>query len=266
MYMYHALKESGVVVYRCRKCYRKAHEIDLAAMMQEALETVIIQPSALVPLDQRPGESPDTLRAHGRAMIDEAEKLRKRKAALFELATLDPLVKNELVGQLLELVGRIEGLQEEALRLGAQADRLDMARAGYGPLLERAATLGTLWPRLLYDEQRRVINQMFERVEVRDEETVFTAYWLPSLCKGSHTVKGASPFTGACRYLITVKIPPPENQGEAIKRARKLAWWTGDELADWLGVNKATVYHWENGGLVLRKNDRAKIRLFLGTW
>ena len=264
MYMYHALKESGVVVYRCRKCHRKAQETDLSAMMQEALDQVIISPESMVPFDQHSGDDPEALRSQGRAMIDEAEKLKRKKSALFDLATLDPLVKGELVEQLRDLVGRIEGLQAEALRLGEQADRMDLTSAGYGPLLEQATTLAELWPSLEYDEQRRVINQMFERVEVRDNETVFTAYWLPSLCKGSHTHRGASPFADACRYLITVKIPPPENIGAAIRRARVRAGWSGEELAEWIGVNKATVYHWENGGPILRKKDREKVAMFLG--
>lgn len=43
-----------------------------------------------------------------------------------------------------------------------------------------------------------------------------------------------------------------------------MAGWTGEDLAEWLGVNKATVYHWENGGQILRKKDRDKVGLFLG--
>jgi len=193
MYMYHAMKNSGDVIYRCRKCGRKAHESALSAMMQEALEAVVIRPAALVPVDALDGARPDDLRAQGLALIEEAEKLKRKKAALFDLATLDPLVKHELVTQLRELVARIESLQAEALRLGEQADRAELTRAGYGPLLEQAATLSTLWPELIYDEQRRVVNRLFERVEVCDQETVFTAYWLPALCKGLHTVRDSSP-------------------------------------------------------------------------
>lgn len=37
------------------------------------------------------------------------------------------------------------------------------------------------------------------------------------------------------------------------------------ELAAFLDVNKATVYHWENGGQILRHRDREKVRLFLGS-
>lgn len=193
MYMYHALKASGEVVYRCRKCHRKVQETNIAAMMQEALEAVIIKPESLVPINQNHGEDPETLRSQGRTLIGEAEKLQKKKAALFDLATIDPIVKKELVEQLRDLVDRIESLHAEALRLGERADQIELAQAGYGPLLEQAAKLSDLWPSLAYDEQRRVINQMFERIECRDHETEFTAYWLPSLCKGLHTVKDSLP-------------------------------------------------------------------------
>lgn len=196
MYMYHATKDSGSVIYRCRKCGRKAHETDLSAMMQEALESVIIQPSSLVPMDHDHGDNPDDIRARGRAMIDEAEKLKKKKSAMFDLAIIDPIVKEELVEQLRELVRQIEGLQAEALRLGEQADRITITRAGYGPLLEQAATMAALWPSMLYDKQRQIINELFERVECRDHETIFTVHWLPSLCKGSHTVRDSSPPPG----------------------------------------------------------------------
>ena len=65
-------------------------------------------------------------------------------------------------------------------------------------------------------------------------------------------------------WLTNSPSSPPENLGEAINRSRMAAGWTGEELAEWLGVNKATVYHWENGGNILRKIDKGKVGLFLG--
>lgn len=65
-------------------------------------------------------------------------------------------------------------------------------------------------------------------------------------------------------WLTNSLSAPPGNLGEAIKRSRRVAGWTGEDLAEWLGVNKATVYHWENGGQILRKKDRDKVGLFLG--
>ena len=185
MYVYH-VKKDGDALYCCRKCNRKVPESYLSAKMQEALKKVIIKPDDLVPLEQHPGDDPDHIRAQGKALLAEAEKLQKKKADLFELALVDPLVKSELMGQLRDLAGRVEALQAEALRLGEQADRVMLTKAGYGPLLEQATQLAEIWPAMNYEEKMKVAKSLFERIVCRDSETVFTAYWLPSLCKGSH--------------------------------------------------------------------------------
>ncbi|MCL2457508.1 MAG: recombinase family protein [Desulfobulbus sp.] len=140
MYVYH-VKNDGDAVYLCRKCDRKAGEAELTANVQEAFRKVIIKPDVLVLLDRHPGDDPDNLRAQGRALMEEAEKLQKKKSGLFELALIDPLVKAELMNQLRDLAERIEALQAEALRLGEEADWVMLTRAGYGPLLEQATQL-----------------------------------------------------------------------------------------------------------------------------
>lgn len=189
LYMYHTLKD-GDLVYRCRKCQRKVKESVLLAQMQEVLEKIIVSPGDLQPTTEaKPGESADDIRARGLALVREAEALKQRKVALLEMCPLDPALRNEIMEQLKGLVERTESIQAEALRLGALADQMELTAKGYGPLLKKASSLKKLWPHLEYEEKRLVVKELIESVTLSDEGTKFTAYWLPSLCKGSHTVR-----------------------------------------------------------------------------
>lgn len=192
MYTYHQ-KKNGGAIYRCRKCHKKADEAVISSMMEEALRHIIIKPDDLVSIDDHAGERPDDLREKGRILIEESEKLKKRKVALLEMCSLDPVIKNDIMGQLRDLIERADAMQAEALRLGETADRIMMAEKGYAPLIEQASRLSEMWGDLDYETQRQLIKELFERIDCLDGEFRFTAYWLPSLCKGSHTVRDSSP-------------------------------------------------------------------------
>jgi site-specific DNA recombinase len=190
MYTYHHKKDGGAV-YLCRKCRRKVDESTVAEAMQEALEKVIIKPQDLVSLEEHADERPDDLRVRGIQLIAESEKLKRKKAILLEMCSQDPVVRDGVMADLRDLIERAAALEKEALRLGDEADRIMLVDQGYAPLLEKASSLSELWNDLEYDEQRQIVAEMFERIECRDGEYHFVAYWLPSLCKGSHTVRGS---------------------------------------------------------------------------
>ena len=191
MYSYYQ-KQDGSTIYRCRNCCRKTDEPVISAAMKEALAKIIINPKDLIPLEEHIGEHPDDLRERGKKLIEESERLKHRKTILFEMCSLDPLVKNNVMTELRELIERSDALQKEALRLGDLADRIMLFKKGYAPLIKKASKLSEIWEILEYNEKRQIVNELFERINCRDGEFHFVAYWLPSLCKGSHTVTDSS--------------------------------------------------------------------------
>jgi len=192
MYTYHETK-GGEIIYRCRKCHRKVTESHVSSLMKEALEKIIIKQGDISPLETQGAGRPDELRAQGIKLIEESEKLKKKKGALLEMCSLDPLVRDEIMAKLRDLAERSDAMQKEALRLGDLADRIMLVEKGYAPLVEKASRLSEIWEKLEYNEQRQIVNELFESITCRDGEFHFVAYWLPSLCKGSHTVRDSSP-------------------------------------------------------------------------
>lgn len=191
--MYISYQKTGCgVIYSCRKCRRRADEASISLAMKEALGKIIINSEDLVPLDEHIGERPDDLREKGNKLVEESVRLKRKKAILFEMCSLDPLVKANVMAELRELVERSDALQREGLRLGDLADRIMLYEKGYAPIIEKASKLSEIWEHLEHNEKRQIVNELFERIECRDSEFHFVAYWLPSLCKGSHTVKDSS--------------------------------------------------------------------------
>lgn len=187
MYVYHRLK-NGDAIYRCRTCQRKTGESELVSGLVKALNKVIIAPNDILPVIDTTN-SPDELRAKGCLLIQEAKNLKKKQNSLIDLYVADPKIKEVVIPQLHNLVERQKALENEAFKLEHQADQIMLTKSGYGVLLKKASKLSEMWPDLEYDEQRQVVKELFERIECLDGETRYLAYWLPSLCKGSHTVR-----------------------------------------------------------------------------
>ncbi len=191
MYVYHR-KKNGDPTYICRKCKRKIGEEKLSSGLKQALERVIIAPDDIKPVLDT-SETPDELRTRGCQLMREAEKIKRKQVNLIDLYVADPRIKEAVLPQLHDLVEQQKSLEKEAMELELQADQLMLTDAGHGALLKKAAKLSKLWDDLEYEEQRQVIKELIERIDCRDDEMHYTVYWLPSLCKGSHTVKDSWP-------------------------------------------------------------------------
>ncbi len=187
MYVYHQRK-NGDPIYRCRQCKRKIGERRLSSGLEQALNKVIITPEDIKPVDDTDA-SPDELRKRGCRLMREAEKIKRKQTNLIDLYASDPRIKEAVLPQLHDLVDQQKSLEKEAMELELQADRIMLTKSGHGALLDKAAKLSELWPHLEYDEKRQVIKELVERIDCREDEIQYTVYWLPSLCKGSHTVR-----------------------------------------------------------------------------
>ena len=82
--------------------------------------------------------------------------------------------------------------------------------------------------------------------------------------------KGVTHFTQKpqrVKFLIIIKNPlplPPTTIGERIRAERLKQGWTGYELAEHLGVSYASIYSWENGGMIYKLKHRRLVSYFLG--
>lgn len=177
--------------YRCNGCRRLVAESDLVVGMLDVFRRITIEPELLE--EQAPQIDLQATQSELAALAKEIALGRKRKANLLDLYGDERITKPDLFGQLKEAEDSLAVAEQRAGELEEVMRRHEAAAISRAPMLERAESLRSLWRILSPDEQRQVVRELIDSVEVSDAGAVFVLFHAADFGKESHTVRGSWP-------------------------------------------------------------------------
>lgn len=181
--------------YVCRECRFKLNEDVLEEHFQTALKTMIVRPEEL-----------KAVRDYEAECREREERLswlrREIKNVEGKIDTLLDLVGDQTIDRVtfserfMPLKDRKEQILSEIPRLQAEIDFSKANAVSKEYLLERATNFASMWPILNDDEKRRLVQDLVDQIEIRDDSLHFVLSYNPSLRvieKDTRISRGSSP-------------------------------------------------------------------------
>lgn len=166
--------------YVCRDCRFKLNEDVLEDHFLTALKTMVVRPEEL--------KAVTDYEAERKEKEDRLALLRKEiKTVDGKIDTLLDLVNDQVIDRrnftdrFMPLKERKEQILAEIPRLQAEIDFAKTSAVAKDYLLERATNFASMWPILNDDEKRRLVQDLVDQVEIRDESLHFLLSYNPSL-------------------------------------------------------------------------------------
>lgn len=156
--------------YVCQACRNKIPVVDLEGIIHEQLRTYAV--------------SPDEVRKHLEAASDlvlqkeeligvleaERNKITKQQNTLIDLYQAGSLAKEDFGPRYQPLADRLRQIDEELPALEASRDVLKINSLSTEEVMSAATDLHARWPTLSREEQRSIVEAIFERITVGKDE------------------------------------------------------------------------------------------------
>jgi site-specific DNA recombinase len=166
--------------YRCTDCKAKVSGEDLEAIFLEQLKGILISPDSiaehLVQVDGEIVKRQERLAA----LESEASRARQDMAKLFRLYTGDHISPAGFEERNRPLEERLRSILDEIPRLQGEVDFLKIQHLAKDELQAQGQGLQERWPQLDFDEKRRIVEAVVQRMCLGEEEIELTLGYFPS--------------------------------------------------------------------------------------
>ena len=171
---------SNTPKYVCQKCRNKIPTEDLEAVFHEQLKEFVLSPTDLEGyvaeadhVIREKGELLDRLQQDHRSVTQQMDRVTQ---AYFK----DEVSMQGYGRQYRPLEERLNQLESEIPKLQAELDFAKIQFLSRDEILSEAKDLYTRWPRLPFEEKRKVLETITERVTVGSDEVAIDLCYLPS--------------------------------------------------------------------------------------
>ena len=177
--------------YFCRKCCNKIPIIDLENIAKQELEVFFGQPERiaghLLAANKNLAEKSALLDAHQR----EIQKVRDEMKQTHRLY-LDGQITSQGFGDFYKPAEvRLNQLMAELPKLEADVDFLKVNKLSADDILHEAETLYERWPKLPFQDKRKIVESLIEKITIGDGEIDISLSHLPTsveLCKNQQSL------------------------------------------------------------------------------
>lgn len=170
---------SNTPKYVCHKCRNKIPIIDLEAVFHEQLKAFFFSPEEIA----------GHLEVAHQAIHDKAELLvtleRDRSKVVAETDKLYDLYQSGMIdkqgfgAKYQPLSERMKQLDDEIPAVQAELDVLKIAQLSQEEIISGARDLYTRWPTLPFDERRRIVETITDRIVISDGEVEISLFYAP---------------------------------------------------------------------------------------
>ena len=185
---------SKTTKYTCSSCRNKVPTDDLEAVFYEQLRDFLLSPNDIADhlkqVDETIGQREEIVSGLRR----ELEKVTAEMDVVYRLY-VDKQISSEGFGKRNHpLEERAKQIEDEIPRLQAEVDVLKITLLSSDENLNAARDLYGQWPTLSFEDKRKIVENIVERISVGDSEISIELYYLPSakdLTKEQHNVRGS---------------------------------------------------------------------------
>lgn len=196
--------------YTCQKCRNKIPPDDLEAIFHEQVKGFLFSTDEIVAQLDKVHVSVKEKSELLLVLEKELGKVTDETDKLYDLYQANMIDKTGFGVKYKPLAERRDQLDDQLARLQAEVDVLKITELSQEVALESARDLHTRWPSLPFEEKRRVIETIVEKITIGDGEVEITLWYTPppSTRGGSSGNQGGTP-----------PYTPSQNHGKKDKRA-----------------------------------------------
>lgn len=171
---------SNTPKYVCQKCRIKIPIIDLEAIYAEQLKGFSLSEEEL----QEQIRANDSILTDRQKQLDllkvEEVKLRREMDSVFRLYVERKITSDGFADRYGPMEQRARELADEIPRLEAEVDYRKISLMSADQIMAEARNLHALWPSLPFQEKRRLVENITEKITVGREEIAVDLFYFPS--------------------------------------------------------------------------------------
>ena len=188
---------SNTPKYVCYHCRNKIPIEDLEGVFQEQLKSFFFSPKEIAgylnQADQTIKDKEELLHT----LETEQRKITQEMEKVYRLYIADGLSVEGFAKQNRPLETRLKQLEDEIPRLQAEIDFLKIQYLSSDEILSEARDLYTRWPSLTFEEKRKIVENITEKIVVGKDDVTIDLCYLPSssqfMADRQRNLRGSSP-------------------------------------------------------------------------
>ncbi len=258
--------------YTCPKCKNKILPDALDTIFHEQLKGYFSSPEELRKLH----ETADSVLLEKKELLTKLEqdraKLERQKEKVSQAYYADEISVKTFGAELRPIEERLEAVKGQIPDLQGEIDFLKIKSLSSDEVFSQAQSLYTNWPNLVFDEKRRIVEGITDKISIGNDEVNLSLAYMPSphelTTVEQRNVIPALPF---CSLVLTAKKPinpayPKSlvSLGDHLRKRRLDLGLLQKEVALTLGVDKMTINSWETGRYRPQLAILPRIIAFLG--
>jgi len=257
--------------YICFACRNKIPAADLEGVFHEQLKSFVFSPAEITRYvegaDQTLAEKEGLLKALER----DQQKVKVEMDKVMKLYLEDQLTPKGFGERHKPMEERLQQIHAQLPELQAEIDFLKVKLQSTDQIFNEARDLYSRWPELAFEEKRRIVENITERIVIGEKDVSIELCYLPSsemVADGQHIPIPVLPF---CQVKLRGQRPPPlgypkspKTLGEHIRRRRMDLGLSQEQAGKAMGVHNSTVSEWETNQRPIDDRNLAKVYAFLG--
>nr|SPS05209.1 Site-specific recombinase [Candidatus Nitrotoga fabula] len=200
--------------YTCQKCRNKMPLDDLEAVFHEQVKNFLISDQEIMTHLEQANEEVAKKSELLSVLEKEVIKLAHETDKLYELYQSGMIDKSGFGTKYKPIAERRDQLENQIPELQAEIDILKITHLSQEVAIEEARDVHSRWPTLSYEEKRRIVEAIVERITIGDGEIDISLYYTPPLSPTSSGDDSKSNQGGS--------IPPCTSSGNRGKLATSL--------------------------------------------
>lgn len=259
--------------YVCRACKNRIGIEDLEVIFQDQLKDFFLDPEEVGSYLE---ESDEVLRSKAEALgvlETERDRVRAEMDKVYRAYVADEISMQAFGAMNRPLEERSRQIEDELPRLQGEVDFLKIDALSRDEVLSGARDLASRWPDLEFEEKRQIVEHVVKEVLVGKDDVDIHLIYLPQspseiTAQRSRIHIPALPFCG--RHLRAPKPIDPAyptellSLGDHVRKRRLDLGLLQREVAQQIGVDATTVFHWETGVTTPRLRIVPGVIRFLG--
>jgi site-specific DNA recombinase len=181
--------------YTCPKCRNKIRESDLEEIFCQQLKDFSLLPEELENYLSKANEVIREKEERLNGLIQEEREIRKEMDRIYRLYIDDKIDADGFGEKYKPLEIRLKQIKNQIPELQGEIDFLKIQALSRDEILSQAKDLSSRWPNLNFEEKRKIVENITERITIGQDEILIDLSYLPSkmVATGQSNLRGSSP-------------------------------------------------------------------------
>jgi site-specific DNA recombinase len=181
--------------YTCPKCRNKIRESDLEEIFCQQLKDFTLLPEELENYLLKANEVIREKEERLNGLIQEEREIRKEMDRIYRLYIDDKIDADGFGEKYKPLEIRLKQIKNQIPELQGEIDFLKIQALSRDEILSQAKDLSSRWPNLNFEEKRKIVENITERITIGQDEILIDLSYLPSkmVATGQSNLRGSSP-------------------------------------------------------------------------